>query len=582
VKVDWVGCVDISRGRLHHVFYPNWRQRVTFSVAYTNCDSAGSFNNAIRQRRDQLQRQRLAEPPQTAGANPVIGVDNIGRFTITPSSVVISNVATIGRELSGIGFAVVSGFDSSTGSGAVWSTNNMIVGSFGTGTLEILDGALVTVDFAGNPGSGDLIIGQNHDGVGTVVVSGRGSLLRMGDDTFIGHNTSGPGGTGTLIIEDEGFVVATNDAASGMDTVAVGARGRVELNNGRLRTEDLDNNGAIVGHGRVDSELTISNLVAGRFEVGPGDRMVVNGGTSGGVGFDNDGEVVAVGGELEFLEQFTNTGQTASVTLLNGVVHFPIPTTGFGFDSTGGVLASTGGTNDIYGTVRIQGASSRIVAAGESTAVFHEPVTNSGATIEVFPGSTAVYLQGLTTTGSGSALSVHLADPDEEPDFGSVEVSGAAALDGTLQVQLASGFVPSLGDAFQILTASGGRTGTFTSQMLPPLSSGLDWELQYTPNSVMLSVISTVLPGDYNGNGIVDAADFVVWRKTDGSQSGYDEWRTNFGRTAGAASRAALGSPRLGEPTSAVPEPAAILMVLTALLTGALGRRPIANRKGGV
>ncbi len=509
----------------------------------------------------------LPIPPQTAGADPVIGVDNIGRFTITPSSVVTSDLAIIGRDLTGIGYAVVSGFDTATGSGAVWNTNNIIVGSSGTGTLEILDGGIVTVDFAGNPGTGDLIIGQNHDSVGTVVVSGRGSLLRLGDDAFIGHNTSGPGGTGTLIIEDEGFVVATNGAGSAVDTVAIGARGRVELDNGRLRAEDLDNNGAIVGHGRIDSEMTIANLVAGRFEVGPGDRMVVNGGTSGNLGFDNDGEVVVVGGQMDFLEQFTNSNQAAAVTLLNGVVHFPIPTTGFGFDSTGGVLASTGGVNDIYGSVRIQGASSRIVVAGESTAVFHEPVTNSGSTIEVFPGSTAVYLQGLTTTGSGSALSVHLADPDEDPDFGSVEVSGAAALDGTLQVQLAGGFVPSLGDAFQILTAASGLTGTFSNALLPPLSSGLDWELQYNPDSVVLSVISTVLPGDFNADGIVDAADYVVWRKTDGSQEGYDLWRTNFDRTAGSGSGAA------GSAGAAVPEPAGIVLVISALLVGVFRRR---------
>jgi hypothetical protein len=39
--------------------------------------------------------------------------------------------------------------------------------------------------------------------------------------------------------------------------------------------------------------------------------------------------------------------------------------------------------------------------------------------------------------------------------------------------------------------------------------------------------------GDYNGNGTVDAADYVVWRKTDGSPPGYATWRANFGRTGG-------------------------------------------------
>ncbi|HEY3392047.1 MAG TPA: hypothetical protein VGK58_05030 [Lacipirellulaceae bacterium] len=510
-------------------------------------------------------------PPQTAGADPVIGVNDLGRFTITPSSVVNSDVATIGSQLTGIGYAVVSGFDTATGSAAVWNTNNLIVGNLGTGTLEILNGALVTVDFGGNPGSGDLTIGLNPDSVGTVVVSGRGSLLRIGDDTFIGHNPGGPAaGSGTLIIEDEGFVIATNDAATGTDAITLGLHGRIELAGGRLRSEVISNNGTIVGHGRIDNEQTISNLINGHVGVGAGERLVINGGTTGNLGFDNDGEVSVVGGELEFLQQFTNSNQAAALTLLNGVVHFPIPTTGFGFDSTGGVLASTGGVNDIFGSVRIQGASSRIVVAGESTAVFHEPVTNSGSTIEVFPGSTAVYLQGLTTTGSGSALTVHLADPDEDPDFGSVEVSGGAVLDGTLQVQLAGGFVPSVGDSFQILTAAGGRTGTFTSEILPPLSSGLDWELQYTPTSVVLSVISTVLPGDYNGNGIVDAADYVIWRKTDGSQAGYDEWRTNFGRTAGSGSGAIGGAP--SGSSAAVPEPAGVVMVLGALLAAVVRR----------
>ena len=43
--------------------------------------------------------------------------------------------------------------------------------------------------------------------------------------------------------------------------------------------------------------------------------------------------------------------------------------------------------------------------------------------------------------------------------------------------------------------------------------------------------MSTV-PGDYNGDGSVDAADYVVWRKTDGDNpAGYGLWRTNFADT---------------------------------------------------
>jgi len=70
-----------------------------------------------------------------------------------------------------------------------------------------------------------------------------------------------------------------------------------------------------------------------------------------------------------------------------------------------------------------------------------------------------------------------------------------------------------------------------------------------------------------------------VWRKTGGTPEAYNTWRANFGRTiaVGAASRAAsthfVGTPpRLGEPTAAVPEPSAVLIVLTGMLAMFLRR----------
>jgi hypothetical protein len=43
------------------------------------------------------------------------------------------------------------------------------------------------------------------------------------------------------------------------------------------------------------------------------------------------------------------------------------------------------------------------------------------------------------------------------------------------------------------------------------------------------------LLGDYNSNGVVDAADYVKWRKTDGSAGGYNTWRSNFGNASASA-----------------------------------------------
>ena len=52
--------------------------------------------------------------------------------------------------------------------------------------------------------------------------------------------------------------------------------------------------------------------------------------------------------------------------------------------------------------------------------------------------------------------------------------------------------------------------------------------------------------GDYNSDGVVDSADYIVWRNEDGTQTGYDIWRENFGRTMGNGS---LSNADVPEPT---------------------------------
>jgi len=85
------------------------------------------------------------------------------------------------------------------------------------------------------------------------------------------------------------------------------------------------------------------------------------------------------------------------------------------------------------------------------------------------------------------------------------------------------------------------------------------------------------VPGDYNNNGTVDAADYVLWRKggplenevvTPGAATpeDYTEWRARFGNTSGAGSAGALA-------TAPVPEPAAFGLVIVGLLAGTALRR---------
>jgi hypothetical protein len=71
------------------------------------------------------------------------------------------------------------------------------------------------------------------------------------------------------------------------------------------------------------------------------------------------------------------------------------------------------------------------------------------------------------------------------------------------------------------------------------------------------------LAGDYNGNNVVDAADYVLWRKGLGTtfiQDDYTIWRAHFGQTAGSGAGAAIGSAGAASLQASVPEPAALVL----------------------
>jgi hypothetical protein len=78
--------------------------------------------------------------------------------------------------------------------------------------------------------------------------------------------------------------------------------------------------------------------------------------------------------------------------------------------------------------------------------------------------------------------------------------------------------------------------------------------------------------GDYNSDNIVDAADYVVWRKTAGGDEEYAAWRENFATTIDSA-----GGSMGFEENVAVPEPATSLAPIcaVALIASCRGRRRI-------
>jgi hypothetical protein len=90
------------------------------------------------------------------------------------------------------------------------------------------------------------------------------------------------------------------------------------------------------------------------------------------------------------------------------------------------------------------------------------------------------------------------------------------------------------------------------------------------------------LAGDYNKNGVVDAADYTVWRDTLGStidlradgngngvidQSDYDVWKSNFGHITQQGVGSAKNAP------ATVPEPQCVCLLLLAVVSTLIHRR---------
>ena len=243
---------------------------------------------------------------------------------------------------------------------------------------------------------------------------------------------------------------------------------------------------------------------------------------------------------------------------------------------TGTVEINSGAVFDARGTITMSGTFNFL---GGTLHVdnYTGDLDNQGGTLA--PGHSAgnTNISGGYQQQSPATLQIEIAGTAAGTMFDTLHVGGETVLSGTLNVSLLSGFSPSAGNTFQIITATGGISGRFTSAVLPALS-GLVWQLDYRPNAISLIV---ALPGDYNHNGTVDAADYVVWRKTldqtgfglaaDGNgndlidQGDFVVWRDHFGQTAGNG----VGA----NANTAVPEPSTLLLTLLGSAAGTWLRR---------
>ena len=180
----------------------------------------------------------------------------------------------------------------------------------------------------------------------------------------------------------------------------------------------------------------------------------------------------------------------------------------------------------------------------------------------------------------GALLKIELNGTDNSnplaPEYDQVIAGGGSEIAGTLRVTLfddGTPFAPADGDSFMILSAGEEITGSFSSVNLPELMEGLVWEIDSADGKSLHLAATSTLRSDYNGNGEVDAADYVLWRKHAGQSEGnspadgtgpggmpdgvvnewdYNFWAANFGKRIVSTAMAT---------SHGVPEPSSTLLL---------------------
>ena len=397
-------------------------------------------------------------------ANVSVGEAGTGTLTVQSGGVLKTGANTdglsgvLGNQAGGAGTVAVQ-------SGGDWqAAGNLQIGNSGRGILSVLN--------AGTVESGDVVIGAAAGSNGSANVAGVGSKWTISGDLTVGQK-----GTGSLGISAAGVVTDVNatlgDKAGSGGSVAVIGLGSSWRNSGILTvggdggaglTIDAGNvtaGGAAFGSNSLPVQVDITNHgslnVLGDVSIGGGaatDFTVENGGTFDSVNADIGGS----GGDTTV----TVTG-TGSAWTLHGTALLTIDDKGILLVTDGGTVAADTITVDTGGL--LDGQDGNIIGN----------VVNAGGTVTPGDATGITSITGNYTQASGMLLfEIDGLGPGQ---FDRLLISGLANITGgSIDIQFGNGFVPAVGESFDLLTAGRGLTlSNVTFDVL-----GLPGGLQFT------------------------------------------------------------------------------------------------------
>jgi T5SS/PEP-CTERM-associated repeat protein len=409
----------------------------------------------------------------------------------------------------------------------VQSTEGRLGQLLGSHGMAVVEGAGSEWKVVG----GELRIGTYEHGRGSLQVLNGG--LVEGDLVYITNDSSlEVGGSGAQFIAEQLRMHGYQEAVSPSLRVHSGGMARIDYLESNfylpaeVEVEGAGSRLAIEQYARLDNAI---------IQVRDGGELLLSSGTdlvaSGGVLHVDGGTVRAEGGEIDVRDShlLLEAGALQGFRRINGDVL-----------QTGGTLAVQGGQSTITGD---------LIQSGDST------------------------------------LKVGYSGP---PPAGWLKVEGLALISGTLEFEFVGGGdegdIPlQLGDKRSLIYAARGLIGEFDEIVLPELPAGIVWSVERTLQDLSVELVA----GDYNADGVVDAADYTTWRDTFGTQvthgSGADGnrdgwvneydlylWQEFFGRKVFSPSANIAGH---AANSLAVPEPESVFVLLSGLLAAAAAYR---------
>ena len=297
-------------------------------------------------------------------------------------------------------------------------------------------------------------------------LSGADRVTVTGATSWTSGDTVGPGRTvvagglqvsgsgGTLRVGRRLEVPAATTVTMAANLICEGVLGAVVVETAGLW--DLVNDADLL---LANGPCTFSNSGTFRKSAGAGTSSIT------WSTFSNTGAVEALSGTLSV----TSYSQTAGSTLLNG-----------------GALTSTSTINILGGTL-----------GGMGTITAPSLVSSDEVSPGLSPGILA--LSGAYTQNGGGTYRVELGGTTPGTEHDQLNIGGAATLAGELAVDT-TGFTPSGGQSFTVMTFAS-RTGSFNTLTQTPASAcGQDLSIQYNSTSVVLEVIPGACP-DVDGDG---------------------------------------------------------------------------------